>query len=436
MTDATLTVSKSDFESLTKKYDEQSAELKALKAKPDLSGVRRDDEGRITGYIEPTDEESTIEAYTHVRSETKSNYLRMKRIAKEQRKSFGYQPRNEFKSMGEMIRCMVDNKSRFESRLGTHLKAIQGLSTVYSEDGGSMVVPEFSTGIIDRVYDNPLWGLTDNYIVTGNNLTFTATAETNRGTGTRGGALQGYWMGEGGTITKSKPQVRQITLKLVKLAAVVYLTDEVLADTNTGLEQWISKKVAQEFNFLTGDALFNGTGVGQPLGVMNAPSLVSVAKETGQGVATILPENVVKMYARAYAPNLPNMKFFHNQNIGPQMDLMTLGIGTAGLAVFMPPSGLRDAPYGTLRGLPMQPTEFNASIGTSGDLMLADMGQVVSISKGGVAQAVSMHIEFLTDQVALRFTMRINAMPWENAPITPFKGTSSTQSNFIVLDDR
>jgi len=63
------------------------------------------------------------------------------------------------------------------------------------------------------------------------------------------------------------------------------------------------------------------------------------------------------------------------------------------------------------------------------------LGQVLSISKGGVAQAVSMHVEFLTDQLALRFTMRMNACPWENSPITPFKG-SNTQSSFVTLGAR
>jgi hypothetical protein len=60
---------------------------------------------------------------------------------------------------------------------------------------------------------------------------------------------------------------------------------------------------------------------------------------------------------------------------------------------------------------------------------------MLSISKGGVAQAVSMHVEFLTDQMALRFTMRLNARPWDIAPITPYKGTN-TQSCFLALDTR
>ena len=186
---------------------------------------------------------------------------------------------------------------------------------------------------------------------------------------------------------------------------------------------------------MIGDALINGTGAGQPLGVLTAPSLVSVAKETGQAAATLVTENIEKMYARFYAPNVGGLRWYHNQDVLPQLNTMTLGIGAAGVPTYLPPGGLSQAPYGTLVGRPLVPTEFNATLGTQGDVIAADLGQMLSISKGGVAQAVSMHVQFLTDQVALRLIMRLNAGPWESAPITPFKGTA-TQSSFVTLDTR
>jgi HK97 family phage major capsid protein len=311
------------------------------------------------------------------------------------------------------------------------------MSEAVGSEGGYMVMPEFAGGIIDRVYNNNLWGLTDNYTVVGNNLTFLANAETNRATGSRHGGLRGYWLsGEGATITKSKPSFREVTLKLAKLGVVVYLTQELLDDGGSALQQYVARKAAEEFNFMIGDSLINGTGVGQPLGILNSPSLVSVAKENGQLAATLQTENVEKMYARFYAPNINGLVWYHNQDILPQLNTMTLGIGAAGVPTYLPPGGVSVAPYGTLMGRPLQPIEFASTLGTQGDLIAADLGQVLSISKGGVAQAVSIHLEFLTDQMAVRFIMRLNAGPWENAPLTPYKGTGNTQSSFVVLDTR
>lgn len=406
-------------------------------AKPNYGAVRTDAEGRVTSYYEPTDETVEFRVGESRDAIRRKSYRTQQRQNLKQLRSQGYHPWGEFKSFRDVVRGGFEGaqSDTYRKRWQQHYKAVQGMNEAAAADGGYSVMPEFASGIIDRVYDNDLLGHTDSYSVTGNNLTFLANAETSRATGSRHGGLQGYWLAEAGSVPKSKPTLREVSLKLVKLGVIVYLTQELIDDNGYALEQYVTRKAAEEFNFMIGDALFNGTGVGQPLGVLNAPSLVSVSKETGQLGATLAAENIVKMYSRFYAPNLPNARWYHNQDIGPQLDLMTLGIGAAGIAVYLPPNGLADAPYGLLRGRPLCPTEFNPTLGTQGDVILADLGQMLSISKGGIAQAVSIHLEFLTDQLALRFTMRMNARPWESAPITPYKG-SNTQSSFVTLDAR
>lgn len=422
-------------------------ELKKKLDEPMYPRQRTDEQGRVTSFMEETDETIAIAGEPSGRSKNsvQKAYRQNKRQIAKTLKADGYQPWGEFKSFGDFVRTGLNNhqSDAFRQKLYKHFgsdsstirKAVQGLSEGSGADGGFTVMPEFSNQIFDRIYDNDLWARTDNYTVSGNNMTFLANAETSRATGSRHGGLQGYWMNEGGTITKSKPTVREVSLKLVKLGVVVYLTQELIDDTGVALEQYVTRKASEEFNFMIGDSLVNGTGVGQPLGFLNCPSLVSIAKETGQAAASLQPENIVKMYSRFYAPSLSNSFWLHNQDICPQLDLLTLGIGAAGISMYTPPGGLSGAPYGTLRGRPMQPSEFAATIGTQGDLNLVDFGQILSISKGGIAQAVSMHLEFLTDQMALRFTMRLNARPWDIAPITPYKG-SNTQSTFVTLDTR
>lgn len=414
---------------------------RAAKDGPDnlasATGQRTDPEGRVTGYFEATDEEITLRVGETPEAIRRRSYRQQNKVNRAFLRSAGYQPWGEFRSCRDFIRDGLENHqhSRFRDRCIKHYAAVQGMSEGVGADGGYLVMPEFATGIIDRVYNNDLWGRTDNYSVTGNNLTFLANSETSRATGSRG--LRGYWLqGEGATLTKSKPTFREVTLKLVKLGVLVYLTQELLDDSGSALEQYISRKAAEEFNFMIGDAIINGTGVGQPLGILNYPSLVSVAKETGQTAATIQTENVEKMYARFYMPNISGLTWYHNQDILPQLNTMSLGIGTAGVPTYLPPGGLSVAPYGMLKGRPLQPIEFAATLGTQGDLIAADLGQTLSISKGGIAQAMSMHLEFLTDQMAVRFIMRLNAGPWETAPLTPYKGTSNTQSSQVVLDTR
>jgi hypothetical protein len=52
---------------------------------------------------------------------------------------------------------------------------------------------------------------------------------------------------------------------------------------------------------------------------------------------------------------------------------MSMVIGTGGVPVYLPPGGLSHAPFGTLMGRPVMPLEFCETLGTEGDIVLADV---------------------------------------------------------------
>lgn len=340
-----------------------------------------------------------------------------------------------WKTAGDFYRDLAKNGNRpeFATKHAGIFKSIQGMSESVASEGGYMTVPEYNQTIFEKVYDNDLFAGLDQYTVSGNSMRFLRNAEVSRVNGSRHGGLQGYWTDEGASVSSTKPTIKAIQCVLKKLAIVVYLTQELIDDGGAALEQYVSKKAADEFNFMLGDAVFNGTGVGMPLGLLTSGALLSIAKETGQAAATIVTENIDKMWARRFAGGM--YKWYTNQDTHPQLSSLSRGVGAAGELVYNPPGGISAAPYGTLKGSPIQETEFNATLGTQGDVILADTSKIVAITKGGINQAVSTHVEFLTDQTALRFTMRVDFRPWEDSPVTPYKGTNS-QSSFVTLDTR
>jgi hypothetical protein len=66
---------------------------------------------------------------------------------------------------------------------------------------------------------------------------------------------------------------------------LVYCTDELLQDARA-LDAFLREACPNEIAFATDDAIINGVGGGQPLGILNAESKISVSKETGQAAAT------------------------------------------------------------------------------------------------------------------------------------------------------
>lgn len=226
----------------------------------------------------------------------------------------------------------------------------------------------------------------------------------------------------------------EMTLK--KLAGLLYASDELLEDT-TALESWAGQAFGQEFGFMLDDAILRGTGVGQPLGILNSPALVTVAAEGGQGADTIVLQNVLKMYAAFWSPGLTSAAWIINSEIMPQLAVMKLDVGTGGAPVYLPANGLADAPFGRLFGLPMLHAEQSSALGDVGDIMLVDLKEYLVIEKGGIKTASSIHVRFDYDETAFRFVLRIDGQPIWNVPITPYKGAAgSLKSPYVTLAAR
>ena len=344
-------------------------------------------------------------------------------------KDAGDQP---FKSFGEQLMAVKDTAISQGRVMDARLKAPTGLSEGIPADGGFLVQTDFATTLLEktfassdllsRVFKMPI-------SANSNSIKIPAVSDASRADGSRFGGIRAYWMNEAGSKTASAPSFKQVALELKKLVGYTTCTDELLEDA-PALESWIMQAFAKEFDFKLADAIINGDGAAKPLGILNAPCLVTVTAETGQGASTIVAENIIKMWASRFGTNYV---WLINQNIEPQLYTMALAVGSGGIPVYMPAGGLSGAPYGTLFGKPVLPCEQAASLGTAGDIILADLSQYVMISKGNMQSASSIHVNFQTDQTAFRFVYRCDGQPMWDTYLTPYKGSTSYQSPFVCL---
>lgn len=354
----------------------------------------------------------------------------------------GYKPYKYWTTLGDQLHDMLQSPDAFvraykEATKGMRGLAVQGMNEGIGSDGGFLIMPEFSQEILRRTYENSLVEETRRMTTSTNAMTFPREKETSRANGSRHGGIQAFWTAEGESITSSKPALGEFNLKLEKLAAIVYLTDELMADA-PALGAYVNEVVPSELEFKIGDAIIRGTGNGQPLGILNSDALVTVTKETDQDADTIVVQNIDKMWARLNVRSQAKAKWYINQNVQPLLAGLARDVGTGGQLVYNPPGGISAAPFATLEGVPVVVTEFNSSKGDVGDIILADLSQYVTLTKtgAGIQQDISMHVQFLTAQQALRFLVRIDGGPWENSTLTPFKGTGDTVSSFVTLAAR
>ena len=310
-----------------------------------------------------------------------------------------------------------------------------GLSTGKDSDGAYLIETDKSTAILQtsvqtgvlssRCTSQPIGANADSF-------EYFAADDRDRSAGTFLGGVKAYRKAE--TETMSKWVTAAINPREIKLEdqyALLKVSDRMLQD-NVALTGLVKNAVPRAFAFLDDKEIFEGTGAGQRLGIMNSDVKITIAKESGQANTTIVAENCVKMLARFYG-SLSSAAWFINRDCFPSLAFMTVGDNK--YPVFIPGGSLANAPYGTLLGLPIIPIEHCETLGTEGDIVLGDFSQYLLVSKGQTEEAESIHVRFLTNEKVFRWVKRNNGQPMHDEPITPLKG-SNTLSPFVTLADR
>lgn len=353
------------------------------------------------------------------------------------RQRYGFQSFGEF--CASVKNASVDPRGT-DPRLITAASATTYGSEGVGADGGFAVPPEWRAAIMSLVLDDEdLLARTDQNPISGNSMTFPVDETTAYQSS---GGIQAYWDGEGSTITQSKPALKELTAKLHRLTALVPMTEELLEDA-PAMGAYVQRKAGEKLAFKVSDAIVNGTGAGMPLGIMNAPCLVTVSKISSQVADTLHAKNVVAMMARMPAKSFRNAVWLVNQDLMTQIpqlgfavtDGTTTNVG-AGALYTAPGAMANGSPYGSLWGRPIVPTEACAPIGDLGDIILADLSQYLTVTKaGGVKSDVSIHLFFDTNTTAFRFVLRMNGQPWLSSAIARKSG-SNTLSHFVTLEAR
>lgn len=329
------------------------------------------------------------------------------------------------------------NRALAISKLSKVKAAAAGASEGVPSDGGFLVQTDFG-GLLatNSVATGVLSGMCFHIPISANANGFKANMldETSRANGSRYGGIQVYHAAEAATVTATQPKFKPVAMELHKLFGLMYATDELLQDA-TALSALVNRWFPMEFGWKLDDMILNGSGAGQALGVLNSGALVQVAKRTGQKADTIIFENIIDMDAQLADASDSSAFWIANREVKPDLATMSLSVGTGGVPVYLPANGAAGRPTQELYGKKMVTMEQASALGDVGDLMLFDPNEYIMIDKGGIQSAVSIHVQFITEQTAFRWTYRYNGQPLRSAPISPAKG-SKPRSPFVAIAAR
>jgi HK97 family phage major capsid protein len=343
-----------------------------------------------------------------------------------------------FKNFVEQLKAVKDAASNGIvddrlKRLNAEFKnSALGMNESNDSDGGFAVQGDFAGMLMSTAATSGnILPLVDAYEITeaSNRVEWNDIDETDVSTTVFGG-VQVYWAAEAATVNSSAPKITERELKLEKLLGFAYDTYELNADSSF-VNSLYNKAFTTAIQRAMEGAIISGNGVGKPLGFQTGGNFVSVAKETGQAAATIIWENISKIYNRAL--NKQKSIWLMHPDCQEQLDFMAVPVGVGGVPVYLQASSVGSVP--SLKGRPVVESDQCAALGTVGDINFVDLSEYLMIYKGGIDMATSMHVQFLTAQNCFRFIFRANGMPKKRSALT-IKNSSNTRSSFVSVATR
>lgn len=236
--------------------------------------------------------------------------------------------------------------------------------------------------------------------------------------------------GEAQTKLYSKPALGLCTLTLHKLTALTYVSNELMEDSPASIAAMFQKMYPEALNHIVANDIISGTGAGMGLGIINAPATIQVARA---GADAIVWADIINMWERLHPRSIRNAVWLANSDAFPDLATMFYVAipGQSAIPVYEPANANSVTSYGTLMGIPLILTEHCQALGATGDIILADLTQML-LARKGPGVDVSAHVRFLNDEQVFRSVLRVDNQPWWPAPVTPKHGTQ-TISPFIIL---
>ena len=345
-----------------------------------------------------------------------------------------------FGTLGEQLVAIAGYNSgqKLDERLMTIQAAASGGSANVPSDGAFLIQKDFATDLVkDTFNEGQLAADCSSTPISENSdgLLVAYIDETSRATGSRWGGVQVYRGAEADSATAKKPKIGEWEARVYDLIGLAYMTERLLRDA-PAMQSVFSDAFVSEMAFTIDDEIIRGTGAGQILGLKNSPALVTVPKETGQLAATVVVENIQKMWGRLLPRAKPGAAWYINQEVEQQLQNFQIGTGATATLVYMPAGGISGAQYGTIYGRPVKVVEQCDAPGTVSDIILMNGKQAMKlVTKDGLQADNSIHVRFVNNERTFRWIMRVGGAPRLKSALTPYKGVN-TLSDHIMLAAR
>jgi HK97 family phage major capsid protein len=385
----------------------------------------------LDSHIESKTGSAVQAAVTYVLSQAGAKRLPVAESYNED--ALGVTEDGKWRSKGEFFQKVFEAGNGFG--IDSRLMHTRNLGENFGDTGGFLVPEEFRPDLMQIPLEQSVIRPRAFTMPMGSNvLRIPSIKETSHASNLFGG-VSASWGSEGEDISSSsnQPAFGQVVLDAKKLTGYTVISNELVQDSAIAIETLLTRLFGQAISYFEDVAFIAGSGAGQPQGILNSECLISVAKETGQAAATLVKENLDKMYSRMLPSSLGNSVWLAHNDTFPQLASLSQAVGTGGGPVWV--SNMVGGPPNSIYGRPIIFTEKCKTLGTVGDLMLVDLSYYLIGDRQALTTSASPHVRFTTQETVFLFSERLDGRMWLDSALTPRNG-SNTVSPAVALATR
>ena len=309
------------------------------------------------------------------------------------------------KSFGDFL---VAIKRGDEKRLSGIYGSVKDLGEGSGAAGGFLVPEEYSMNLLQvAAVQNQIYGRVQHIPVTRESGTYPALDQYFSPTAGSGqtafaGGVKGTFTAPGATFTETEPSFSKLSWRLNKVGGITEVENELIEDSPFAIEALLRGLFAVAIAARNERNILRGSGVGEPLGILNCEAAVGVDDAT---TGDFKWDDVASMYSRFKSVGGSPVWVIH-PSVWPKIMKMTNG----STAVWQ--ANMQGAPANLLNGYPILVSEHMNQIDNTGSVLLADLSGYLFFEKSGLSIAYSDQVGFSRDVGTWRFRQRNDGRSW------------------------
>ena len=334
----------------------------------------------------------------------------------------------QFRDFAEFVRSTLSMTGRRE--MDKRLRLINEGGDIKSdltgeeiELGGALVPEEFRAQLMSLMLQpTSIRSMATVLPMGSSTLTLPSIRDETHADGSVFGGVKCYWTEAGSEIPESEPDFAQTRLTAKGLLALTSLNNTLLADSMVTVAPLMAMLFSQALMWSEEAKFLGGDGAGTPQGILEAPAVVTVTRNSGSNDIDI--QDFEAMESRLLPESDMTAVYMAAPSARADIDA---ALRTAS-EVFDPRTPFRR----TYRGRPIIINEHCQNVGTSGDIVLVDWRFYLIGDRQAVSLASSEHSKFSRNQTQMRAVCRVDGQPWISTALTPANG-GDTLSPFVAL---